>query len=117
MTRTPLERLHDARDYALHALETGGGPDGAALQAAPQSLRAVLFDLIIIGETLGKIPGDIQSLEPDLPWRMIYDMRNLLVHAYWQIDVMIVAEVLSRDLKPLVSNLERLIARLERESP
>jgi len=115
VTRTSLERLQDARDHAVHAVEIGRGLDSAALQAAPRTLRAILFDLVIIGETLGRIPGDIRSLEPDVPWRMIHGMRNLLVHAYWQIDPAIIAEVVNRDLSPLASNLQSLIVTVQRE--
>jgi len=112
--RSSLERLRDARDHAMHA-HAARGLDGAALEAAPEALRAFLFDLVIVGETLGRIPGDVRSLEPDVPWRAICDMRNLLVHSYWQIDIAIVSEVVNRDLGPLVSSLERLMMKLERE--
>jgi uncharacterized protein YutE (UPF0331/DUF86 family) len=40
-------------------------------------------------------------------------MRNAIVHAYWQIDFEIVAQVLERDLQPLIAALGQLISALE----
>ncbi len=54
-------------------------------------------------------------LEPSIPWRDITDTRNQIIHAYWQIDLSIVVEMIDRDLVPLAAALDRLIAVLERE--
>ena len=40
-------------------------------------VKAVLYDLIIIGEAATKIPADVQALSPELPWRLMSDMRNI----------------------------------------
>jgi len=36
-------------------------------------IKAVLYDLIIIGEAAINIPADIQALAPELPWRLMGD--------------------------------------------
>ena len=74
-----------------------------------QPLRAALYDLAIIGETLNKVSGEIKSAAPDLPWRPLADLRNFIVHAYWQVDLEIVAEVIKNRLDPLIVELDRLI--------
>src|SRR4051812_24840235 len=107
MTRSDLERLRDARTYARQALDDGGGLEATVLAQARQPLHAVLFDLVVIGETLSKVPGDLRALAPEIPWRMIIGTRNLVVHAYWQIDLEIVAAVLERELDPLILSLDR----------
>lgn len=112
MTRTALDWLRDARAYARAALDNGGGLDAEALAAATQPLHAVLFDLVIVGEALGKMSSDVQSLASDIPWRMTKEIRNLIVHAYWQIDFEIVSNVVEHEIEPLVESLNRLIARL-----
>jgi uncharacterized protein with HEPN domain len=112
MRRPTVEWLRAARDHARAALDDGGGLSAEALAAAKQPLHAVLYDLVVVGEALGKVPIEVRGLAPAIPWRAITDMRNLIVHAYWQIDEEIVAEVLERDLEPLISALDGLIAAL-----
>ncbi|MGL5083908.1 MAG: HepT-like ribonuclease domain-containing protein [Microcoleaceae cyanobacterium] len=36
-------------------------------------VKAVLYDLIIIGEAAINIPADVQTLAPELPWRLMSD--------------------------------------------
>jgi uncharacterized protein YutE (UPF0331/DUF86 family) len=42
-------------------------------------------------------------------------MRNLLVHAYWQIDYGIVADTIKSDLEPLKVATRRLIEIVNRD--
>jgi len=115
VTRSDLDRLRDAKAYAQDALHNGGGLEAEILAQAKQPLHAVLFDRVLLGEALGKVPGELRALALDIPWKMATDMRNLIVHAYWQIDLDIVAAVLDRELDPLIQRLDELIRRLERE--
>ena len=56
----------------------------------------------------------MQKAAPDLPWRQIVDMRNIIVHSYWTIDLEIIANVINNRLDPLIEQLEELIAVVER---
>ncbi len=46
-------------------------------------VKAVLYDLIVIGEASINIPADVQALAPELPWRLMSDMRNIMAHEYF----------------------------------
>jgi len=48
---------------------------------------AVVKLLEIIGEAVKNIPEEKYALYPDVPWRSITGMRNILVHEYWQVDI------------------------------
>ena len=115
MTRGAVEWLRDARDYANQALFDGGGLDPETLAIAKQPLHATLFDLVI-GEALAQVPADIRALAPDIPWKMAKDLRNRIVHGYWQIDLETIAAVLDHDLDPLIRALDRLIDMIGREA-
>ena len=75
----------------------------------------VLNCLIVIGEALNKIPPAVKSLAPDIRWRDIIDMRNILVHAYWRVDYTIVHGVITRDLEPFIEAVDRLLVAVERD--
>jgi uncharacterized protein with HEPN domain len=43
-------------------------------------------------------------------------MRNLLVHSYWQIDLVIVVDTVTNDLEPLKAASRRLIELVNRDA-
>ena len=97
MNRSDLERLRDAREFAVFVQEDAGGLPADVLAEARQPQHAALFDLLVIGETLGKVSAEIKSAAPDLPWKYIVNLRNIIVHSYWQIDLEIIAKVIEND--------------------
>jgi uncharacterized protein with HEPN domain len=114
MNRSDLERLRDARDFARHAQGNAGGLPADILADALQPQHTALYDLVVIGETLNRVSAELRSAAPDLPWQSVIDLRNFIVHAYWQIDLEIIADVIENRLDPLVAELEKLIAIVER---
>ena len=114
MSRPDLDRLRDARAFADYALENADGLDAETLAFAAQPQHATLYDLAIIGETLNKVSVSVKAAAPDIEWREFYDLRNFIVHAYWQIDFAIIADVIRNELRPLIVKLEKLIAIVER---
>jgi len=47
---------------------------------------AVVRNLEIIGEAAKHIPDDIRELIPQIEWRKVAGMRDMLIHAYFGID-------------------------------
>ncbi len=114
MNRSDPERLRDARAFARYAQDNAGGLTAEVLADAAQPQHAALYDLVVIGETLNKVSAEVKSAAPAMEWRLIADLRNLIVHAYWQIDLEIIADVIENRLDPLIAELNRLIAFVER---
>ncbi len=114
MNRSDLDRLRDARDYAQYAQRNAGGLSAEILANAIQPQHAALYNLVVIGETLNRVSAAVKGAAPDLEWRLIADLRNLIVHAYWQIDLEIIADVIQNRLDPLIEELNGLIAFVER---
>lgn len=112
--RSDLERLRDARDFAHHARNNAGGLRADVLANAPQPLHAALYDLLVIGETLNNVSKEVKSAAPTLGWRPVYSLRNIIVHAYWRIDLELIADIIKNRLDPLVADIDRLIAFIER---
>ena len=114
MSRSDLERLRDARNFAREAQRNAGGLSADILAGATQPQHAALFDLVIIGETLNRVSTGVQNAAPNPPWRQISNIRNIIVHSYWQIVLEIIADVIENRLDPLITEPERLIAFVER---
>lgn len=47
----------------------------------------VLHRITILGEAAGAIPVEVRDRCPEIPWRDIRNMRNVVVHVYFGIDL------------------------------
>lgn len=77
------------------------------------TLKAVLYNLGIIGEASRNIPSDIQLRYSQIPWRLMGDMRNVIFHEYFQVKLAIAWRTIQNNLTPLHSQLQDV---LENES-
>jgi uncharacterized protein with HEPN domain len=48
---------------------------------------AVIRCLEILGEATKRLSPEVRLLHPDLPWRAMAGMRDVLIHAYDQVDL------------------------------
>ena len=108
--RTPLERLADARAHASYAVGNAGGLDAETLAGSQQPLHAALYNLVVVGEALGRVPEEWRSLAPGIPWAAVTSLRNRIVHAYWQVDLTLVSGVIESRLGPLIEAIDDLAA-------
>jgi uncharacterized protein with HEPN domain len=81
----------------------------ADFEANETKVKAVLYDLIVIGEAAVNIPTEIQERVPQLPWRLMGDMRNLIAHEYFRIDPEIVWDTVQNNLPGLIEPLQKLL--------
>ena len=72
-------------------------------------VKAVLYDLGIIGEAARNIPSDIQSRYPKIPWRLMGDRRNVIFHEYFQMELKIVWRTIQNNLPLLGLQLQEVL--------
>ena len=66
---------------------------------------ASIRELEIIGEAVGKISVELKNEYPELDWRDIKDLRNLLIHEYFGIDLEIIWNIIIKDIPTLKINI------------
>lgn len=71
---------------------------------------ALAMEITIIGESASRLSEELRAKYSELQWHLIVGMRNVLVHAYFRIDLDVLWEAIQTDLPNLISQLERLIA-------
>jgi uncharacterized protein with HEPN domain len=68
------------RDYAA------GMSEPADLRADRRSRDAILHNLFVLGEAAKAVPADVRALAPQIEWRGIAGLRDVLAHEYFGID-------------------------------
>lgn len=66
---------------------------------------AVVRNLQIIGEAAKKVPDEIRASFPHVEWKKIAGFRDLLVHAYFGIDNLILWEIIQDKIPKLLQSL------------
>jgi uncharacterized protein with HEPN domain len=76
--------------------------------ASIQLQDAVIRRIEIIGEAAKKLPQDFKEKNPDIPWKEMAGMRDIIVHEYFGVDLKLTWRVASQDIKELKAQLEKL---------
>jgi uncharacterized protein with HEPN domain len=108
MTTRFAARIPEYLQYILDAIDRAtdyvAEMDAKAFEADSRTQDAVLHNLQIIGEAVGKIRAadpQFAADHPDIAWDLIYGMRNRLVHNYFEVDLEVVWRTVKQDLPPL----------------
>jgi uncharacterized protein with HEPN domain len=100
-----LDMLQGAGD----AVEFVANLDQAQFNASKLHQNAVIRSIEIIGEAAGKVSRGFQQAHPEIPWSAIVGMRHRLVHAYNDVDLDLVWDVVCGRLPDLIAILQPLI--------
>ncbi len=73
---------------------------------------AVVRNFEILGEASKKIPTNIQDKYPEIPWKKMYGLRNLIALEYFGIDYGMIWEIAKNNLH---QNREDLVRIIEKE--
>jgi uncharacterized protein with HEPN domain len=100
--------LAQMRDHVREALDIAKGKTREDF-TRDRLLNLSLTRLLeILGEAANRVPPEVQSKHPDIPWPELVGLRNRLIHAYDDVDLEILWEIVTQDLPPLARTLERI---------
>ena len=72
-------------------------------------VKANLYDFGIMGEAARNIPTEIRLRYPQIPWRLMGDMRNIIFHEYFQIELIIIWRTIQHNLPLLRVQLQEML--------
>lgn len=71
-------------------------------------VEARVFNLSQMGELANKIERDFALVHPEIPWRLLYGLRNRIVHDYEGVNFQLIWEIISGDMPDLLAKLQQI---------
>ena len=69
----------------------------------------VIRNLEIIGEAVKKLPMDIRDNNPELEWKKIAGLRDILIHDYFGVDLEIIWDVVENKISKLKTKVNEIL--------
>jgi len=71
---------------------------------------ATVYNLFIIGESVKHIPSNILDSYPDIEWRKIGGLRDIIAHSYFNIKPSILWNIIVSKIHPLKTATESILS-------
>lgn len=114
-------RVPNYLDHILRAIERidryTADMDEAGFLNSELVQDAVIRNIEIIGEAsnnIQRVAPEFAAQHEDIPWQVMYAMRNRVSHGYDKVDVEIVWKTIQNDLMDLYEQVETALASLPR---
>ena len=77
---------------------------------------AVISQLEVMGEAARNLSADLQSEYPAIPWHQMICLRNRMIHAYFNVNLQIIWEIIQGDIPNLKQDMMRVLENLNQKS-
>jgi uncharacterized protein with HEPN domain len=108
MKETDVFRLQHMLDAAREARAFAGGRKRGDLDHDRSLMLILSKEIEIIGEAASKVSDEARSELQGIEWRDIINMRNRLIHIYYDINLDILWNTVINDIPKLIEELEKL---------
>lgn len=89
------------------------GLDLASFSDSEMVVDAVLKNLEVLGEAARNVPDEVRNAHPEIPWKRIVGLRNIVAHAYFGVDLENVWKIVGENVPEVRPSVEALLAELE----
>jgi uncharacterized protein with HEPN domain len=103
-------RLRHMLDASRKAIALTSGKTRAQVERDEVGQLALARLLEIVGEAASKVSPGFRDAHPEIPWGEMGGLRNRLAHAYFDIDLDVLLDIVAKDLPPLVAKIEGILA-------
>jgi uncharacterized protein with HEPN domain len=112
MAKDPAVYIHHILD-AISNIETDtAGYDFQKFRTDRRARQLVERNLEILSEASRRLPDELKAAEPQIPWRAVAGIGNVLRYDYHETYPTVLWDTCSKDLKPLKCAILRIQAVL-----
>ena len=79
--------------------------------------RAFVRSLEVIGEAVKNLPKEFRDKHPQIPWKSIAGMRDVLIHEYFGVDYELVWKAVNESIPALKREVENLLKEKQEKAP
>ena len=72
----------------------------------------IVRNLEVLGEAAKQTPDELKKTHPEVDWRKIAGLRDVLIHQYFGIDLVIVWDIVQNKLPALEFEVRRILQEL-----
>ena len=101
--------LLDMRQACRKALQHVEGLGEHRFHVSPLHQDAIIRQLTILGEAAKQVSPEFRDAHSEIPWKRIAGFRDVVVHAYFRVDLDQVWRIIQQDLPGLVATLGQLV--------
>lgn len=73
---------------------------------------AAIRQLEIIGEATKKLSPELKDQHPDIPWRRVAGLRDVLIHDYFGVDLAMIWGVVQKDIPLLRDKIRSILGQM-----
>lgn len=104
-----IATLLDIAKAARLVVEFTQGMEQDEFLADVKTQSAVLHQLLVMGEAVKRLSEGLRLKYPQVPWKLMAGMRDILIHAYDVVDLNQVWQTTQVDVPNLLSQIDPLL--------
>ena len=101
--------LLDIVNAAKRVLQFAEGLDKSVLASNEEKQSAILYQVIVMGEATKRLSLEFRAKYPEIPWKDIAGMRDILAHQYDRVNLNTLWDVIKTDIPEILPLLEALL--------
>ena len=113
MKRTSVDYVRDILEALGKAQSFTEEMEYSTFAQDEKTIFAVARALEIVGEATKNVPGEVRNRFPDIPWRVMAGMRDVLIHGYFDVNLEVLWKTATERAPHVIPALQKALEVLE----